>query len=179
MPMARTFLDAMTEGDPDAPWFARMAMELLALRRALNVVPDNVTVRALLAEREATEQQEFEAFCARRRAELAGGPGTMSLEQFLVGEETENTVDYLLKQLEEVRRRRPQEAPPEDSSAEDSEGPQSAKIITVTLAEIYVSQGQFAEAIAAYRKLTELRPEEESRYTARIRELEAQRREGQ
>jgi cytochrome c-type biogenesis protein CcmH/NrfG len=152
---------------------------LLALRKALTVVPDNATLRALLAEREANERQQFETFCARRRAELAGGAGTMSLEQFLAGEETENTVDYLLKQLEEVRRRRPQEALPEEASADDSEGPQSAKIVTVTLAEIYASQGQVAEAIAAYRKLTELRPEEEPRYTARIKELEARLREPQ
>jgi predicted Zn-dependent protease len=216
--MAQTFLDALAEGEADAPWFARMAMEfllrgegakaaelcldglrrhsdyatgqlvlakcyaslgrnreaVLALRKVLTLVPDNAAVRGLLAEREAEEEKAFEAFCQKHRGAI--GSERISLEQFFAGEDAENAVDYLLKQLDEVRRRRPQEPLAGDSSEELLEDPQSAKIITVTLAEIYASQGQVSEAIAAYRKLTELRPEEEERYAARIKELEARRR---
>jgi cytochrome c-type biogenesis protein CcmH/NrfG len=42
----------------------------------------------------------------------------------------------------------------------------------VTLAEIYVQQGQFQEAIHAYRALIERHPEEEEKYTRRIAEIE-------
>jgi len=214
--MARTYLDALGSGDPEAPWFARMAVEfltrnepakaaelcldglrrhpdygtgylvlgkcyaalgrsreaLLAFRKAHEVVPDNAAVRALLATQQEQERQAFEGFCLRRRDELRRDNGRLTLEQFLAGGDTESSVDYLLKQLDEVRKRRPPELPAEEEPGAAPEGPPSAKIITVTLAEIYASQGQFTEAIAAYQKLIELRPDEEARYAARIRELE-------
>jgi len=214
--MSRTFLDALASGEPDAPWFARMAMEfltrgepakaadlclgglrrhsdygtgylvlgkcytalgrnrdaLLALRKALALVPDNTAVRKLLADRMEHEERDFQAFCALLGSEPAEDAGALTLEQFLAGGAGESSVDYLLKQLEEVRKIRPKESAAEETGAGTEQRAESAKIITVTLAEIYVSQGQLEEAIAAYRKLIALRPQEETRYAARIRELE-------
>jgi cytochrome c-type biogenesis protein CcmH/NrfG len=52
------------------------------------------------------------------------------------------------------------------------ENERQAEIVTVTLAEIYAAQGQFREAIAAYRKLMERRPDDAGRFGQRIVELE-------
>jgi predicted Zn-dependent protease len=221
--MARTFLDAMASGEPEAPWFARVAMEflargepskaaelcqaglrrhpdydtgllvlgkcfaalgrsreaVLAFRKVLRRLPDNATVRSLLAEQEAHEETEFGIFRERYRKQLNGGGAALTLEEFLAGEDTESSVDYLLKQLEEVRKVKPSVPAPVEGSDTPVDEPQSARIITVTLAEIYVTQGQITEAIAAYRKLMELRPDEQSRYAARIEELEVRLREPQ
>jgi hypothetical protein len=49
-------------------------------------------------------------------------------------------------------------------------------MVTATLAEIYASQGEFGEAIDAYRKLAEQRPGSAERYQKRLRELEELRR---
>jgi cytochrome c-type biogenesis protein CcmH/NrfG len=221
--MARTFLDAMASGEPEAPWFARVAMEfltrgepskaaelcraglrrhpdydtgllvlgkcfaalgrgreaVLAFQKVLQRLPDNATVRSLLAEQEAREEKEFGIFRERCREQLKESGTALTLEEFLAGENTESTVDYLLKQLEEVRRAKPSVSPPVEGSDAPVDEPQSARIITVTLAEIYATQGQIAEAIAAYRKLMELRPAEQSHYAARIEELEVRLRETQ
>ncbi len=44
--------------------------------------------------------------------------------------------------------------------------------MTVTLAEIYAAQGEYGEAMAAYRILMERQPGEAEGYRKRIRELE-------
>jgi pentatricopeptide repeat protein len=45
-------------------------------------------------------------------------------------------------------------------------------IVTVTLAEIYAKQGDYREAIEAYKKLIEQRPEDTGRHAVRMNELE-------
>ncbi len=47
-----------------------------------------------------------------------------------------------------------------------------SSIVTVTLAEIYAKQGEYREALEAYRKLTQQRPDEAGRHAVRIAELE-------
>lgn len=46
------------------------------------------------------------------------------------------------------------------------------RIFSKTLAEIYVSQGEYAEAIYTYQKLVRLRPEQQHEIEMRIKELE-------
>ncbi len=48
---------------------------------------------------------------------------------------------------------------------------QDLRILTPTLAEIYVQQGKLAEALEAYQRLLVLRPAEGDRFRARIAEL--------
>ena len=47
-----------------------------------------------------------------------------------------------------------------------------SKIVTATLAEIYATQGEYKEAIEAYKKLVSQRPIEAERYVKRITQLE-------
>ena len=72
-----------------------------------------------------------------------------------------------------VMRRREESAVTADGDQDDAaprEG--GGKIVTVTLAEIYASQGEYSAAIDAYRRLSQQRPAEARRYERRIGELE-------
>jgi tetratricopeptide (TPR) repeat protein len=52
------------------------------------------------------------------------------------------------------------------------QGKTSGRIVTATLAEIYASQGEYDEAIEAYRALIQQRPGSAGRYRHRLEELE-------
>jgi tetratricopeptide (TPR) repeat protein len=152
----------------------------LEYARVLEVLPDNQMVSDVVRQLERQEQVAFEAFIQRRQKELATVGGSVSFEQYNVSEERpeESSVDFLIKQLQEVRRSTPQSPGEQAEEAEVADGEAAAKIVTETLAEIYASQNEFEEAIKAYRKLLELRPEEAARYEKRLAELEEQARAG-
>ncbi|MFH1095484.1 MAG: tetratricopeptide repeat protein [Candidatus Micrarchaeota archaeon] len=81
-------------------------------------------------------------------------------------------VEALLRRLQEAKRpfATPSgtETPLVDISTPKGEG----SIATVTLAEIYAKQGEYREALEAYRKLIGQRPDEAGRHAVRIAELE-------
>jgi len=138
------------------------------------MLPGHAGVAAMLARAEQAEQEELEAFAVRRTKALAAVRGTLTLEEFL-GEPaapSEDAVEFLIRQVEEVRKAVPppagQTEGPELKDA--AEGP--LKIVTATLAEIYASQGEYREAIQAYRNLIERRTGETARYERRLREIE-------
>jgi hypothetical protein len=62
-------------------------------------------------------------------------------------------------------------APPQRADEELSPSIDT-RIVSKTLAEIYVSQGAFAEAILTYRLLKQKRPAQSEEIDQRIRELE-------
>jgi tetratricopeptide (TPR) repeat protein len=55
---------------------------------------------------------------------------------------------------------------------EEQRSPLGNEIVTPTLAEIYVAQGAYREAIRTYTQLVDRRPGEKERFEQRIRELE-------
>lgn len=62
---------------------------------------------------------------------------------------------------------------PESAATDETPAPSGAtRIVTATLAEIYASQGEYSEAIAAYQRLLVLRPSDSARYRRRLEELE-------
>jgi tetratricopeptide (TPR) repeat protein len=146
----------------------------LEYRRVLDVLPDNQMVRDVVRQLERQEQVAFETFGQRRQEELGSVGGSVSFEQYNLREESpqESSVEFLLKQLQEVRRSTPQGEGEQAEETGMADGEAAAKIVTETLAEIYASQNEFHEAIKAYRKLLELRPEEAARYEKRLAELE-------
>jgi tetratricopeptide (TPR) repeat protein len=80
-------------------------------------------------------------------------------------------VDQIIQKLEEAPRRitpSMDQPPPPPAAGPDHNG----RIITATLAEIYASQGEYDEAIQAYRTLAEQRPGSASRYLQRLAEIE-------
>jgi tetratricopeptide (TPR) repeat protein len=130
--------------------FGRTVEALVEYRRVLKAVPDNPTVRHLVERVERKEQEAFEAFAEQRVRELRGLRGTLSFEGFVADAE-----------------------PPEPESQAEGEptGPWKT-FVTPTLADIYAQQGQYGEAIAAYRRLIRERPGEAELYAQRIIELE-------
>ncbi|MGB2958933.1 MAG: tetratricopeptide repeat protein [Bacteroidota bacterium] len=146
----------------------------LEYRRVLEVLPDNQMVKDAVRQLERQEQVAFETFAQRRQEELRTVGGSVSFEQYNVSQESpqESSVDFLIKQLQEVRRSTTQGQGEQAGEAELEDGEAAAKIVTETLAEIYASQNEFHEAIKAYRKLLELRPEEAPRYEKRLAELQ-------
>jgi tetratricopeptide (TPR) repeat protein len=108
-------------------------------------------------------------------------PGLAAAEEALARvsgrpDEDESGVEFLLRQLGQVKRPPPDTEERgsdrvEDGTAGWPEG-RAAKIVTVTLAEIYARQGQYGEAVEAYRMLIRQRPEDAGRFGERLAELE-------
>jgi tetratricopeptide (TPR) repeat protein len=151
---------------------------MLEYRRALKSVPDNPTLRTLLESVERREQEAFHKFAEERARKLKESKDTLTVEKYIAEDvpESESTVDFLLKRLQQVKKEIPTPVVERQGSAEHPKeatgsGTQS-KIVTATLAEIYATQGEYREAIEAYKKLLNQKPLEAERYTKRIQELE-------
>ena len=147
---------------------------MLEYKRVLEVFPDNPLVAELLKRAEQREEQGYQAFAAEWQARLQGRKDRLTFEDY-VGTPAapgEQSVDQIIQQLESAPRRIPvQETPP--ASEPGREAPASpARFVTATLAEIYASQGEYDEAIEAYRTLAAQRPGSAERYQKRLAELE-------
>ena len=150
-------LRASLEGTRTYPWYAtghmllgrcfqeqkRLHESLIAYRTALAVLPDNPVVQKLVRDAEYTTEAEYAAFKLEQGRRLEGKKDQQSLGDFLGGK-----------------------APSPDHQLE--QGP----FVTPTLAEIYASQGEFGEAIDAYKTLAEHRPEQETHFRERIKQLQ-------
>ncbi len=125
----------------------RYVEAVLEYKYVLRMLPGNETVKELLQGVEQKEADAFEDYAKRQERMLGDKTATVSLDAFLT---------------------EPPVAPPHKPSTTAT-----VRFVTQTLAEIYASQGEYAEAIQAYRKLMEQRPEEAQRYSERMIELEA------
>jgi tetratricopeptide (TPR) repeat protein len=122
---------------------------------------------------EMREAETFEQFEARMRQELAGTENTLSLEDYISGnipsQNPGNDIENLAQKLQGAKM-----TPVIDLSSRTAEGGASASggFVTPTLAEIYVKQGWYDDAIRAYQTLATTKPEEKDRYEKRIAEIE-------
>jgi tetratricopeptide (TPR) repeat protein len=146
---------------------------MLEYTRVLEVFPDNPLVRELVDHAEQREEQGFDAFAAELQARLQGRKDRLTFEEY-VGTPAagggEQSMEQIIQQLEGAPRRIPvQDAPPEGAQQTPAS---PARFVTATLAEIYASQGEYDEAIEAYRTLAAQRPGSAERYQKRLAELE-------
>jgi tetratricopeptide (TPR) repeat protein len=151
--------------------YAEAAVEF---RRVAAKVPGSGVVQRMLRRIEGAEREDYEAFVARREQTLPVERDTQSFEAYAAAHEpaAESAVEFLLRQVEQVRRTAPVEPPVREAS--EREMPRgTGKIVTPTLAEIYASQGEYEEAMKAYRKLMTLRAADAPRFEKRLAELEA------
>jgi hypothetical protein len=150
----------------------RMGEAVMEYRRAVALVPDARVVHEALARAERKEREAFEAFAVQQLGALPCPAGSIGFEDYIAGGTgaAEGSADFLRKQAEAARHERER-----TSTGKESEGtpPSSTRIVTVTLAEIFAGQGEYGEAMQAYRLLIERRPEEAEKYQKRIRELES------
>ena len=148
---------------------------VLEYTRVLEVFPDNHLVRELLDRAEQREAQGFDAFAAEWQARLQGRKDRLTFEEYVgtpVAAGGDQSMEQIIQQLEGAPRRIPvPETPPVPAGS--PEIPASpARFVTATLAEIYASQGEYDEAIEAYRTLAAQRPGSAERYQKRLAELE-------
>jgi tetratricopeptide (TPR) repeat protein len=137
--------------------------------------------------RETAGHYRAAAGCYRQVLQIL--PGLAAAEEALARisgrpDEGESGVDFLLRQLGQVKRPRPVREETEggrtgDLRAEsavhgDAGRPEArlGKIVTATLAEIYARQGEYGEAVEAYRMLIRQRPGDAGRFAERLAELE-------
>lgn len=183
-------LEICLEGTAEFPWYGTGALMLgkcydalgrtveamLAYRRALKAVPDNPLVQALVKDAEAREQKAFEAYAESQARLLRARKESTTFESYISESsgESESSVEFLLRQLQGAKKivpLAPDGAGGEEHPVASSEAP-ATRIVTATLAEIYANQGQYREAIKAYRTLCAQRPEEAARYEKRLADLE-------
>lgn len=127
-----------------------------------------------------TDAESYEDFTARVRMELFGTENTMSLEEYLGGAPVSGAgYPDQIGELAEKLKTSPRIMPPVINFAEKSNRTSSdvdagseSGFVTPTLAEIYVKQGWFDDAIKAYRTLAGNKPEEREKYEQRIVEIE-------
>jgi tetratricopeptide (TPR) repeat protein len=148
---------------------------MLEYTRVLEVFPDNPLVRELLDRAEQREQQGFDAFAAEWQARLQGRKDRLTFEEYVGTPGAgggDQSMEQIIQQLEGAPRRIPvQETPPAPVGAHEIPASPS-RFVTATLAEIYASQGEYNEAIEAYRTLAAQRPGSAERYQKRLAELE-------
>lgn len=147
--------------------FPRYATGYLILGRCLESVEKPGD--ALEAYREADRLQPGIVSLQDALARAARNSEKMEMAAVHSGE---TGVEYMLRQLQQVKQRIPpvtgEVAPREDVHAADTDIP----IVSATIAEILVQQGEYEEAVAAYRKLIQQRPAEAGRHSERLAELE-------
>lgn len=128
---------------------------------------------------EATPDTGFDQFASSSRAELAGTENTMTLEEFFAGNADQsspspNQIEELAEKLKTPKKITPviNFSQKETRTASEADTPAGSGFVTPTLAEIYVKQGWFDDAIKAYRTLAANKPAEREKFEARIAELE-------
>jgi tetratricopeptide (TPR) repeat protein len=177
-----------SEGVNEYPWYATGALVLgacyeelgraseatIAYRRALSLLPDSAVLQRAVGRSEQREQEEFQSFAERQEQTLEAKKNSQTFAQYAADGAADqiSTAEFLLKQV--ASRKSSPLAPRKGEEIQDDGSVREAspRIVTVTLAEIYASQGEYREAIDAYRKLVERHPEEAVRYLQRLEELE-------
>ena len=148
---------------------------MLEYTHVLEVFPDNPVVRELVDRAEQREEQGFDAFAAELQARLQGRKDRLTFEEYVgtpAATGGEQSVEQIILQLEGAPHRIPvQDAPPAPEGAHQVPA-SPARFVTATLAEIYASQGEYDEAIEAYKTLAVQRPGSAERYQKRLAELE-------
>ena len=129
----------------------------------------------------AAEGEPYEEFAARTRMELFGTEGTMTLDQYLGSSssaEPPAAADQI-GELAEKLKSSPRMTPPVINYSEkaprpatEGEASSGSGFVTPTLAEIYIKQGWFDDAIKAYRALVVNKPAEKEKFEQRIAEIE-------
>ena len=170
------------EGLARYPWYAtgnlmlgrcheelgRHGEALVEYRRALAALPDSRVLREAVRRVELRQREQYRSFAEEQARMLGSVVNTRTFDQYVREGDGENAADFLLQKPKSSPVREPALAAQEPRTEDEG----SPEIVTVTLAEIYAAQGQFVEAMGAYRKLLERRPEEAERFRKRIRELE-------
>ena len=128
------------------------------------------------------EGEPYDEFTARMGMELSGTENTVTLEEYLgqaaSAQPSPEPADNI-GELAERLKTSPRITPPvinfaekSSRSASEADAASGSGFVTPTLAEIYVKQGWFDDAIKAYRALATNKPAEREKFEQRIAEIE-------
>jgi hypothetical protein len=128
------------------------------------------------------EGEPYEEFTARVGTALSGTEDTVTLEEYLgqaaSAQPSSEPADNI-GELAEKLKTSPRITPPvinfaekSSRSAGEADAASGSGFVTPTLAEIYVKQGWFDDAIKAYRALATNKPAEREKFEQRIAEIE-------
>lgn len=93
-------------------------------------------------------------------------------ESNLSAEDSKKSDQHITKIFESVHEATKKELPLNQTEFNHGPVPELPQIVSATLAEIYVRQGEFEEAIKTYRALIQLRPKQKEFFEKKIEELE-------
>jgi len=129
----------------------------------------------------AAEEEPFDVFAARKRMEFFGSEDTQTLEEYLGSNPAGTPSSGEADRIEEIaeKLKTPKKITPvinftekAPRPASEADTPASTGFVTPTLAEIYVKQGWYDDAIKAYRTLAANKPAEKKKFDQRIAEIE-------
>jgi tetratricopeptide (TPR) repeat protein len=151
----------------------RTVESLMAYRQAVALLPGNAALTTLVQHAQEKEQLEFRQFREEHRRRLNAQKATAPPQQEELPRE-ESAIAYLAKKLQDVKRIQPKVQADSGDETRNATQPdyRSLNFVTVTMAEIYATQGEYAEALAAYRELIKKHPELSEAYGRRAGEIE-------
>lgn len=123
------------------------------------------------------DEDLFGSFVVRTEFTLSGTENTLTLGSYLGDSDSassSSSIEEIAQKLENVKRQTPVINLSDRSvrNVAEEESSSSGGFITPTLAEIYVKQGWYDDAIKAYKTLAANRPADRERFEKRIVELE-------
>jgi tetratricopeptide (TPR) repeat protein len=143
---------------------------LLAMRKVEALLPDAPLIKEALARLELPQAQSYEQ--SMQNEEAAAPPEAPAREAPASQSQAPQSMDELVEKLQSAGpvRPDPQQPPAEPGPETPAEG--EPVIASPTVAEIFVQQGEYGEALRTYRKMLREHPEDFEKYGARIDEIE-------
>ena len=145
---------------------------LLALRKVELLLPDAPLVKDALARLEMLQAQSYEQ--SMQPEEVPPHPSDAPADSSGIVDppRAEENMDTLVERLQTAG---PVQPDPQQLSEEGEKvepPPTEPGIVSATVAEIFVQQGEYGEALRTYRKIIRQHPEYFEKYSGRIDEIE-------
>lgn len=178
-------LEERLAANPRSPLFARLASAYARegryedaidlCTRGLKEFPEYPTAHLVLAECYQSTGRTVEALIEYRRVLKAvpDNPSVVNVLRLIEKREQEAFHAFAEERLKQLKMRKGKLSEARVAvSDEERESGSEVKIVTVTLAEIYASQGEYEEAIQVYRRLAAGKEDKAEECVKRISELE-------
>lgn len=143
---------------------------LLAMRKVEALLPDVPLVKEALVRLGRTQAQSYE------QSMTADEPPQGAPQESAAAPPTPEAgpgIDELAQRLQAAGGIKPELPTAEHAEAADEGDVAEPSIISPTVAEIFMQQGEYSEALRTYRKIVSQHPEEYVKHAARMEEIEA------
>ncbi len=157
---------------------------VLALRRVESLLPDAPVVKESLARLELSQTQSYEQSMVAEEPPVeppppvatppppVAEPGPASETAAPPATDPGSSVEKLAERLQSAG---PIQPDPPAAAEPESQEPSEAtppSIVSPTIAEIFMQQGEYGEALRTYRKIVSQHPDEYDKYATRMEEIE-------